>query len=160
MASASKSEITGINQSIAQSEALIKTLTAQEANLPFPVTATAAESIAAATVPSAPYSPNWIRNLALALLAGLALGFGVVFIRERLDDRFVGREDLEETAGAPVLAIVPSVAELEAEHHQARRQGRPQDGAGRGIPDAANERRLHGPHERAQDDLDGQPEHG
>jgi capsular exopolysaccharide synthesis family protein len=109
LATAPKSQITAINQSIAQSEALIKTLTAQEANLPFPVTTTAAESIAPAAVPSAPYAPNWFRNLALALLAGLALGFAVVFIRERLDDRFLGREDLEDTAGAPVLAIVPSV---------------------------------------------------
>ena len=45
----------------------------------------------------------------MTLLAGLALGFAVVFVRERLDDRFVGREDLEEASGAPVLAIVPSV---------------------------------------------------
>jgi capsular exopolysaccharide synthesis family protein len=84
-------------------------LTRQAGTFPFPVADTAAQQIADATYPSAPYSPNWVRNLLMAFLAGLALGFAVVFIRERLDDRFLGREDLEETAGAPVLAIVPSV---------------------------------------------------
>lgn len=96
-------------QQIKAAQATLRTLTAQAANLPFPITSTSAESIAPATIPSAPYSPNWIRNMLMALLAGLALGFAVVFIRERLDDRFLGREDFEETSGAPVLAIVPTI---------------------------------------------------
>src|SRR4051794_11660230 len=96
LATASKAEAAGIQQAITQNEALVKALTNQKAALPYPVTSTAAESIATATVPSAPYSPNWVRNMALALLAGLALGFAVVFVRERLDDRLGGREDLED----------------------------------------------------------------
>jgi polysaccharide biosynthesis transport protein len=110
LANASNAEAPGIRTSIDRKEALIKALTNQQASLPYPVTSTAAQSIAPATVPSQPYSPNWIRNLSMALLAGLALGFAVVFIRERLDDRFMGREDFEETSGAPVLAIVPSIS--------------------------------------------------
>jgi capsular exopolysaccharide synthesis family protein len=110
LATASKSAAPGIQAEIDQKEALVKALANQEAGLAYPVTSTAAESIAPATVPAAAYSPNWVRNMALALMAGLALGFAVVFIRERLDDRFMGREDLEETAGAPVLAIVPSIS--------------------------------------------------
>jgi non-specific protein-tyrosine kinase len=109
LVSAAKVDAAKLQQEIKSFEATIRTLTAQEANLPFPITTTAAQSVAEATLPSAPYSPAWVRNLLMALLAGLALGFAVVFIRERLDDRFLGREDLEETAGAPVLAIVPSV---------------------------------------------------
>jgi capsular exopolysaccharide synthesis family protein len=85
-------------------------LTRQSGTFPFPVADTAAQLISPATLPNAPYSPNWTRNLIMALLAGLALGFAVVFIRERLDDRLVGREDLEDASGAPVLAIVPKVA--------------------------------------------------
>ncbi|MGH2657975.1 MAG: CpsD/CapB family tyrosine-protein kinase [Actinomycetota bacterium] len=38
---------------------------------------------------------------------GLALGVGLAFLRERLDDRLRGRGDLEARAGAPVLAVVP-----------------------------------------------------
>ncbi len=106
---ASKARATVIQESIDRKSALIKALTNQQATLPYPVSANAAQSIATATVPTRPYSPNWIKNMLLAVLAGLALGSAVVFIRERLDDRFLGREDLEDTAGAPVLAIVPSV---------------------------------------------------
>jgi capsular exopolysaccharide synthesis family protein len=66
--------------------------------------------IAPAELPTEPYSPNWTRNIAMAIAAGLALGLAVVFIRERLDDRLGGREELEDAAGAPVLAIVPRLA--------------------------------------------------
>lgn len=88
----------------------LQDLTGQSSSFPFPVANTAAQLISPGSLPNAPYSPNWARNLFLAFAAGLALGFAVVFIRERLDDRLVGREDLEEAAGAPVLAIVPRVA--------------------------------------------------
>jgi tyrosine-protein kinase len=59
--------------------------------------------------PSSPSSPNHLRNGVLALLLGLALGVGLAFLRERLDDTLRGREDLEETARAPILAVVPRV---------------------------------------------------
>jgi polysaccharide biosynthesis transport protein len=62
-----------------------------------------------ATVPSSPASPNYLLNIALALFVGLALGIGLAFLRERLDDRLRGREDFEARAGAPGLAVVPRV---------------------------------------------------
>jgi capsular exopolysaccharide synthesis family protein len=62
-----------------------------------------------ATVPTSPVSPNFPRNGALAMVVGLALGVGLAFLRERLDDRLHGREDLEEAIGAPTLAIIPTV---------------------------------------------------
>lgn len=65
--------------------------------------------VAAAELPTAPSSPNHLRNGALALIVGLALGLGLAFLRERLDDRLAGREDFEQRLGAPVLAIVPKV---------------------------------------------------
>jgi polysaccharide biosynthesis transport protein len=60
-----------------------------------------------AELPSSPSSPNLLVNMILALTLGLALGVIVTFLRERLDDRFRGREDVEQTIGAPVLARVP-----------------------------------------------------
>jgi non-specific protein-tyrosine kinase len=98
-----------LQSQIRTSQSTLGDLTRQAGAFPFPVADTAAQLISRSTVPSTPFSPNWTRNLMLALLAGLALGFAVVFVRERLDDRLGGREDLEDAAGAPVLAIVPHV---------------------------------------------------
>lgn len=65
------------------------------------------EIIESAAVPGAPSSPNYPRNIALALFLGLALGVGVAFLRERLDDRFRGRDDIERAIESPVLATIP-----------------------------------------------------
>ncbi|MGH2710235.1 MAG: polysaccharide biosynthesis tyrosine autokinase [Actinomycetota bacterium] len=65
--------------------------------------------IQAANLPSAAASPNHVLNGAVALFVGLAIGVALAFLRERLDDRLQGREDLEARAGAPVLAIIPKV---------------------------------------------------
>lgn len=67
------------------------------------------EIVQPADLPSAPSSPNHVRSGALALAVGVALGVGVVFLRERLDQRLRGRPDLEEQLAAPVLATVPKV---------------------------------------------------
>ena len=68
------------------------------------------EIVESATLPSSPSSPSYVRNGVLALVVGLSLGIGMAFLRERLDDRLRGREDLEEQIGAPALATVPKVA--------------------------------------------------
>jgi tyrosine-protein kinase len=60
-----------------------------------------------AELPTSPSSPNYLVNMALALVLGLALGVTLTFVRERLDGRFRGREDVEATIGAPVLSSVP-----------------------------------------------------
>jgi succinoglycan biosynthesis transport protein ExoP len=62
-----------------------------------------------ADFPSEPASPNHLLNAGLALFVGLALAVGLAFLRERLDDRLRGREDLEMRIGAPVLGIIPKV---------------------------------------------------
>jgi len=65
--------------------------------------------IKSADFPSQPASPNHILNAGLGLFVGLALGVGLAFLRERLDDRLRGREDLEMRIGAPVLGVIPRV---------------------------------------------------
>jgi capsular exopolysaccharide synthesis family protein len=57
--------------------------------------------------PQAPSSPDHTKTGAVALLAGLGLGVGAAFLKERLDDRLTGRSDLETHAGAAALAVVP-----------------------------------------------------
>jgi receptor protein-tyrosine kinase len=65
--------------------------------------------IQVANLPSEAASPDHLLNAALALFVGLALGVALAFLRERLDDRLHGREDLEARTGAPVLAVIPKV---------------------------------------------------
>lgn len=75
-----------------------------------PVRSGGGQVLAPATLPASPSSPNLLRNALLAAFLGLALGVGLAFLRERLEDRFMGREDVERTLGAPVLATIPRFA--------------------------------------------------
>jgi len=54
-----------------------------------------------------PVSPQPVRTLLLAVLAGLGLGVVVAFAEELWRDRLRGRSDLEATAGVPVFAAIP-----------------------------------------------------
>lgn len=67
------------------------------------------EVIQPADLPRSPSSPNHVLNGGLAAALGLALGVGLAFLRERLDDRVVGRQGFEEILGSPTLAVVPHV---------------------------------------------------
>jgi capsular exopolysaccharide synthesis family protein len=65
--------------------------------------------VAPATLPPSPSSPNTVLNIAAGFFVALALGVGLAFLRERLDDRLRGRGDLEDKAGVPVMAVIPTV---------------------------------------------------
>ncbi|MDQ3784603.1 MAG: polysaccharide biosynthesis tyrosine autokinase [Actinomycetota bacterium] len=60
-------------------------------------------------LPSAPSSPNYPVTLGLALCIGIFSGLGLAFVRERLDDRLTGPDEIETHLRAPVLAVVPRV---------------------------------------------------
>jgi polysaccharide biosynthesis transport protein len=62
-----------------------------------------------ADLPTDPISPNYFRNLLLAFFVGSGMGVGASFLRERLDDRLRGRDELEILTESPVLAVVPRV---------------------------------------------------
>ena len=62
-----------------------------------------------AGLPRDPISPNMILIGAFGLLAGLAVGIALAFLRERLDDSLRGRVDLEANLNSPVLAVIPKV---------------------------------------------------
>jgi capsular exopolysaccharide synthesis family protein len=60
-----------------------------------------------ATLPTSTSSPSYPQNLVLALVIGLALGAGIAFLRERLNEGLRGSGDLEEQIQAPILAAIP-----------------------------------------------------
>ena len=61
-----------------------------------------------ATAPSGAFAPSWVRNIGLALVAGLIFGAGVALLLETLDDTILNKRDLERaTDGIPTLAVIP-----------------------------------------------------
>lgn len=62
-----------------------------------------------ADVPQSPFAPSWVRNIGLAIAAGLILGVGAAFVLESLDDTVVTKRDLENAGdGTPVLGMIPA----------------------------------------------------
>jgi len=57
-----------------------------------------------AALPRVPVSPNKKLDLALGLLAGLALGVGLAVLRDNLDTTVGDRDEVAALVGAPVLA--------------------------------------------------------
>ena len=60
-----------------------------------------------AAVPDGPSSPRLLINMALALVAGLALGALIVFLLEQADETIADPADLERRFGLPLLGSVP-----------------------------------------------------
>lgn len=67
-----------------------------------------------AELPRAPFSPQPLRNTALALVVGAMIGVGVAFLLDYLDDTVHTPEDARQALGVNVLGALPDVAEEEA----------------------------------------------
>ena len=61
-----------------------------------------------ATAPTVPILPRKGRNLALAIVAGLALAFGVAFALEYIDTTVKTPDDVERHLGLAVIGVVPA----------------------------------------------------
>ncbi|MEM7665224.1 MAG: polysaccharide biosynthesis tyrosine autokinase [Pseudomonadota bacterium] len=74
-----------------------------------------------ATVPGAPFSPNLIRNMTLALVFGIAMAGGLAVLRETFDDRIRSLEEVEDKVGLPLLGHTPFVESRDLEQEETNR---------------------------------------
>ena len=65
-----------------------------------------ASIVDSASLPTTPVAPQPVRNLGLAVVLGLLLGFGVAVLRELLDTTIKSPEDVRETSDAPLLGTI------------------------------------------------------
>jgi polysaccharide biosynthesis transport protein len=73
-----------------------------------------AEIVQPALEPSSPSSPTTARNVVLGLLVGLVLGIALALVREGSDRRVKDVDALEEIFGAPVLAAITDMDDVDA----------------------------------------------
>jgi capsular polysaccharide biosynthesis protein len=67
-----------------------------------------AKVVEKAALPASPVSPNPLRNILLALAAGLMIGVGLACLIEYLDDNWRSPDEVERVSGVPTLGIVPA----------------------------------------------------
>ena len=64
--------------------------------------------ITPASLPTSPYSPDYVIDIGAALIVGFTLAVATAWGRDHLDDRLRGPFDLERQADADVLALIPA----------------------------------------------------
>ncbi|HOX99644.1 MAG TPA: polysaccharide biosynthesis tyrosine autokinase [Smithella sp.] len=67
-----------------------------------------------AITPGRPVKPKVGQNLLLGLLFGLALGIGLAFFQEYLDDTIKDAEEAKRATGLPLLATIPHIPGYDA----------------------------------------------
>ena len=72
-----------------------------------------------AVVPREPVSPSLPKNLAIALVLGMAVAGGLALVREVFVDQFRRAEDIEDRLGIPVLGLTPYVKSDDIEGQEA-----------------------------------------
>ncbi|PGT79460.1 MULTISPECIES: YveK family protein [Bacillaceae] len=57
-----------------------------------------------------PLKPQHVLNVTIALVIGLMISFGIIFLMEYLDNTFKNSHDIESYLGLPVLGSIPEVS--------------------------------------------------
>jgi capsular exopolysaccharide synthesis family protein len=85
---------------------------------------TSSQVLSTAEVPTDPVSPKPVQTGILALIVGLLMGVVLAFVRDNLDERIRGIDDLERAApGVPTLAVVPESRETSRSYLAMRDDG-------------------------------------
>jgi len=82
---------------------------AKETGLESELKATNIRIVEAAEIPRAPFLPKRSTNYQMGLFIGLALGLGLCFFFEHLDNTFKTPDDVKQHLGLPFLGMVPDV---------------------------------------------------
>lgn len=67
-----------------------------------------------AEVPTSPIGPQRLRTILLGLLVSLAMGMGLAFFLEYMDNTIKSVEDVHRIAGLPTLAVIPAISQSSA----------------------------------------------
>jgi capsular exopolysaccharide synthesis family protein len=71
-----------------------------------------------ARVPTHPYKPNTLMNMALGAVVGLLVGVTAMFVTEQLDDRIRSAREIEVFLGLDVMAVIPKLIGEGASPHK------------------------------------------
>lgn len=66
-----------------------------------------------AQIPEDPSSPNLLLNLLIALLAGIAMGAGISFAMEQVDEAIADPTEIENKLRLPILGTVPKITDVD-----------------------------------------------
>lgn len=87
-----------------------------------------------ANVPTAPSSPNCVKNAMFAFMLGFVLAIAIVVIRFVMNDTINTSDDVERYLGISTLALIPLSEELDdsSDHSSSRRKKRKQKSSKKG----------------------------
>ena len=121
--------------------------------------ASAGQLVVPAVPDPVPISPKPVRDAVIAIGVGLLLGIGFALLRENLDDRVRGKDQLEQLMpGIPVLGLIPVIDEWrDRKRPYLVAQVTPEVAALGGLPGTPNLRPVHGVGDSHQSPTDHQP---
>lgn len=62
-----------------------------------------------AIVPQSPVGPNKVMNIVIGGILGLAIGIGLVFLKEFMNDSINSKEEIEGILEVPCLGVIPEI---------------------------------------------------
>lgn len=60
-------------------------------------------------IPEKPIGPNKVMNIAIGGILGLAIGIGLVFLKEFMNNSFNNKEEIEDILGIGCIGIIPEI---------------------------------------------------